>query len=921
MASAPHAPSVATLVAAVVMLSGDDDVDRTALDHQTVAPDHVATVDVSRLNEIDLTADTTHLWLLDGQTLPRPDALEALLREMARLNADVVGSKGLDRTSPEVLDSVGFSTDVLGETHRGFDQGELDQEQYDVVRDIGYVSAASMLVRRETLEAVGGLDARMDPENAALDLCNRVRLVGGRVVVAPSSEVEVAEGFRDRSRYWRREAGRIRSIIKAYSWVTLIWVLPMLLIVGIVDGVFSLLRRRFTLPGFLAAVGWNITNLPDTLRARRAFKRSVGDEELFRYQRRGSLRMSQVVNSVAAIFGSTPLARNVASLVDTGEEALVRPAMVWPAGIILMVITGSRSLWASGLPTAAYVAPFPDSAWGFLRSYAGGWNFAGLGSPEPYRPSLALNAIAQLLTLGSPTIGGWLVVVLAALVAATGMARLLDAMGSSLPGRYSGALVYIVGPGAWALSQEGMLPTAVAAAVVPWLVSLTLKPLTGIWSTIARIAGIAVLTGIAAAYSMPFLVIPAIMVTVLTLLDPRRGGFPVAIASVGALAAIPLLLPWIGLVGTYSVLSQSGELLLWSPSVWVSGIVASVFVLTVVFAKTTAMKLAAFGGVLMAGGVFVSRNSYRDILGSVLGSESSAAAIAVFSFGLAVVIGAAMHRDARPWLHWIGGLATVALCITMIPYLFNGRGGLPGYEYDRLVRFTVTAASDVEQGSSRILLVGPADTIPGDVRELNEQLAYRVVSAPGPSQAEIWLPEPRIGDVALEEVLNRVLAGETIRGGSELAPFGIRWIIGTGPNQLSTRLRGQLDLAELGEAPDGAFEIEGWVSRAFSGQGERLRLQIPAYVGEPGSGLVTIAENADARWGEPDSFQQSGQQSGWASMVEGADGEVVYQGSSILRNLTWLSGLLLIIYLVLAIAGSRIAGSRSGPAKHGRSVE
>ena len=904
MASAPHAPSVATLVAAVVMLSGDDDVDIMSLDHQTVAPDDVTTVEVGRLDQIEMAAATTHLWLLDAQTVPRTDALESLLREMARLDADVVGSKGLDRSSPAVLDSVGFSTDVLGETHRGFDQGELDQEQYDVVRDIGYVSAASLLVRREALEAAGGFDPRMDPETAAFDLCNRVRLIGGRVIVAPSSEVEVAEGFRDRTGHWRRESGRIRAVLKAYSWVTLMWVVPMLLIVGLVDGIFSLLRRRFTLPGFIAAVGWNIVLLPETLIMRRSFARSVGDEELFRYQRRGSLRLSQVTNSIAGIFGSTPLARNVASLVDTGEQALLRPSMIWPGGIILMVLTGTRTLLSDGLPTVGYTAPFPDSAWSFLRTFAGGWNFAGLGSPEPYRPSLAINALGQMLALGNPTVGGWLVTVVAALAGAIGMARLLDSLGSSLAGRYSGALLYVVGPGAWAISQEGLWSTSVATGVLPWVLLLGLRRPSGIWSTVSRLAGMALLTGVGAAYSLPFLVIPTLLLLVFSLLNPRRAGFPLAMGSISALAALPLLLPWIGLIGSFSVLSRSGHDLLWIPPAWVSVVLAAVFVATVAFGNKPAMKVAAWGGLLMALGALVSRNSYREILGSVLGFETSAAAIAVLSFGIALTVGAAMGKDSRQSLQWLGGLATVGLCLTMLPYLFNGRAGLPGYEYDRLVRFTVTAAADDTQGSSRVLLIGPPGTIVGDVRELNERLSYRVVSAPGPTMPEIWLPEPRIGDEALEQVLQRVVAGDTIRGGSELAPFGIRWIIGTGPNQLTTRLRGQLDLAELGEAPDGAFELEGSRSRATADDGSVWRLDIPEYVGAPDSAVVTIAENADDRWAEPNAFRQSG----WAMEIQATEGRVIYAGSTILRNLTWLAGFVALIYLGLALLGRRVEG-------------
>lgn len=916
MPSVSFAPPLATSVAAVVMLSGEDPAPAVAgTVRQTYAVDQVATIAHGRLADILGVVDdsVTHVWLLDGSTEPHPDALEALLHEMARLDADVVGSKGLNAGDQNQLDSVGFSTDVLGETHRGFDPGELDQEQYDVVRDIGYVSAASLLVRRGALSSVGGFDGRLDPESASLDLCQRIRLTGGRIVVAPSSEVVVSEEFRRGAPFWRREAGRLRAIMKAYSPVTLAWVLPMALLVGLIDGVLSPLRRRFTLPGFLAALAWNVVHLPETLRQRRAIGRSVGDEELFRYQRRGSLRMSQVAGSIAGLFSSTPLARNVATLVDSGEEALVRPSWIWPAGIVATVLIGTRSLFRLGLPTAGYTMPLDNSALDVLRAYAGGWNVAGLGSPEPYRPGVAISAVGQILMLGSPTVGGWFLTVVATLAAAAGMARLLDAMGVGVAGRYSGALLYVLGPAAWTIAQAGGWPTMMAAGVIPWVVHLGVRRPKGLWDVVSRLAIMALLTAVAAGYTVPALVIPTIILVILTLVEPGRGGFPVAMGSLSAVAALPLLLPWIGLLGTYDVLSRAGHDLHWSPNTWMVITLGLVFVLAVAFGSYRAVRLAGWGGLLAALAAVASRNSHREFLGSEIGLETSLAAIMVASFGIALIAAAGLMetRVGFSWIKWVAGLAVVVLAVAVLPYLFTGRGGLPGHDYDRLVRFTERDAGIAADGSSRILLVGSPATIPGDSRRLSEGLRYRVVSAPSPTLSELWLASDRIGDVELERALNRILDGSTIRGGAELAPFGIRWIIATSPNQLTPWLRGQLDLAELGQAPDGAFEIEPWISRAVDDRGVRWQFEMPDYVlrgdGPVGTAL-RIAENADARW-DPDEFRQDD----WAGIVA-LEGErrVVYQGSGVLRNLTWLAVLVGALYVMIA-AMARRASLRREP--------
>ncbi len=912
MSAVSLAPPMATSIAAVVMLSGDEDpLALEGIAGQTVSADVVSTIDHSALNDIltQLDSSITHIWLLDATTYARPDALEALLREMSRLDADVVGSKGLSGFESGRLDSVGFSTDVLGETHRGFDSGELDQEQYDVVRDIGYVSAASMLIRRDAMQKAGGFDGRLDPESASLDLCQRIRLAGGRIIVAPSSEVDVSDAFRRGTPFWQREAGRLRSVLKAYSPITLWWVLPVALLVGLLDGVLSPLRRRFTLPGFIAGVGWNIAHLPETLRQRRSVVRTVGDEELFRYQRRGSLRLSQVGASIASLFSSTPLARNVVTLVDTGEEALLRPNWVWPTGIVAVVLLGTRTLFGQGLPTAAYSMPLADSASGMLRAYAGGWNAAGLGSPEPYRPGVAISALGQLLVLGNAEIGGWLLTFSAVLAGAAGMSRLLDRLGVGLGGRYSGALLYVVGPAAWSISQAGAWPTLIAAAVVPWVVHMALRPRVGLVDALSGIAVMALLTAFGAGFSVPIIAVPTIVLVLLTLTDPKRGGFPMAMGSLSAIAAIPLLLPWVGLVGSYDIVSRSGYGFFWSPNTWVVVALGIVFIVVLVAGTGPAAKVAGWGGLLVALGATVSRNSHRDILGSEIGLEVSFAAVLVASVGISVIAGAALMEQRRgmQWTRWLGGLMVIVLSVAVFPYVFLGRGGLPGYEFDRLVRFTVTDAADPGQGSSRILLIGAPGTLPGDSRPLTDALSFRVVSAPGPNISELWLPSERIGDIEMEAILKRVLDGDTIRGGSELAPFGIRWIIATSPNPLTPRLRGQLDLAELGQAPDGAFEIEPWISRAVDDRGNKWLFSLPDYqfAGDGGTS-VRIAENADDRWGPGDFVQDV-----WAGVVENGNSEVVsYRGSIVLRNLTWLSLALTILYLIAGVLGTRLRNVR-----------
>ena len=234
----------------------------------------------------------TYVWLLHDDSIARPDTLGALVREAARAGADLAGSKILVAGQPGKLESVGLATDVFEVPASGLDVTEVDQEQYDVLRDVAFVAGSSVLVRRDILVRVGGPDLALEPVTAALVLCQRVRLAGGRVVVVPSAEVLHDGTCSRQSTPWRVEAGRLRAMLKAYSVVTLLWVVPFNFILGLLEAVLSPLFGRWRLFAFLRAWGWNLLRLPSTLAARAAVVREVGDGELFRFQVPGSARLT-----------------------------------------------------------------------------------------------------------------------------------------------------------------------------------------------------------------------------------------------------------------------------------------------------------------------------------------------------------------------------------------------------------------------------------------------------------------------------------------------------------------------------------------------------------------------------------------------------------------------------------------------------
>src|SRR5207249_2323076 len=69
----------------------------------------------------------------------------------------------------------------------GLEEGEIDQGQHDVRRDVLFVTSACILVSRATVERGGSWDPGYFLFGEDLDLCIRARMLGFPVVVAPKA--------------------------------------------------------------------------------------------------------------------------------------------------------------------------------------------------------------------------------------------------------------------------------------------------------------------------------------------------------------------------------------------------------------------------------------------------------------------------------------------------------------------------------------------------------------------------------------------------------------------------------------------------------------------------------------------------------------------------------------------------------------
>lgn len=823
----------------------------------------------------------THLWLLYAGALPRPDALETLILEAERTDAAVAGSKLVRADDPERLIAVGIATDVFDVPYLGLEEDEIDAGQYDVVRDVAAVGAISMLIRRDLARGVGGPDPKMPPEAAAIDLCQRARLRGARVVVVPSSEVLFpAERFRAES--WREWAGRIRAMLKAYSLLTLVWAIPLRLLIGLLEVVVSPFLGRWALFDFLRAWAWNIWHLPSLLRERIAARKgkAFGDAELFRFQMRGSATLSDLGSDIGGRLRSRIDRTEGLNMSSIGSD-LRQPAFI--VGLLTLVVSmlAVRSLWSSGWPAVGHSLPLPDSGADAIGAYAGGWNPGGFGSVEPLPPLVGLAGVVQWLLFNSPQLAAWALSLVAIIAGIWGTIRLTRAYGIEVVAGWAAGIVLVAGPAAQAIGDRTGVGQLLALGVLPWTlrVAVTRWP-RGWFRRLGRVMAMAWVVGLLGLLAPALLVVPVAVLLIRAILEPltRTSWIPLGVGIVGSALALPILLPWIE-VQDLEAYVKAGTVY-WTPAVVPLAAVAVAFVSGILSGAGRQLNAILLGGILAAAGAIIARG---DDLG--LGREAGLSGLAIVSLGTALIVAGVLDSlrlsDIHGWRRLINGVgalgALALLAMTLLP-LYNGRGGLPADEFTDPLRFT--AAAEGEASASRILLVGPEGTLPGEWRVVRGA-AYRVVSAPVPEIWELDLPDPTGPDVALEQVLLDLIDGEQTRAGAALAEFGIRWVVVTGDTPLEAVFNGQLDLVRLGGAKLPTFLVDSdYPVRALASSEEPWIHVGTGYVGEASSGdRVFLAETANTRWG-PGPWAQVA----WGNEVSAAQGTAEFRPVATRRN-------------------------------------
>lgn len=435
------------------------------------------------------------LFIHDDVALDR-DCVGLLVASALETDAGVVGGKGLSWDEPEVLLEVGMSADEFGYPVSGLEEGEIDQGQHDVRREVLFVTSACILVSRTTVERGGSWDPEYFLFGEDLDLCVRARMLGFPIVVAPKARfyhaVAMATGRRDGPpedsiRYFTRR-NRLRTIAKNTSTTRV------LLLVALYTGVLSAemvllaaLRRFSELPTYLKAYGWFLRTSPDVIRRRRAIqrRRKVSDRRIRRYMVRDLPRARIFLERRLMQWGEETVRISATAFSHLTPSAVAARLARWARspsvlislaiGLVLMLAArhvllgapvGSGSLW-----------PFPVETHRLLTDYLARWREIGLGTTGAPSPALPLFWLVGVASFGNPAVAQKVLVGLLLALGLFGINRFVKRRTSFIPARVAAVGVYALAPVMRLTMVTGDLGALALYAAAPYLLEMALRML------------------------------------------------------------------------------------------------------------------------------------------------------------------------------------------------------------------------------------------------------------------------------------------------------------------------------------------------------------------------------------------------------------------------------------------------------------
>ncbi|MFT0846447.1 glycosyltransferase [Actinomycetaceae bacterium L2_0104] len=428
------------------------------------------------------------IWLLHGDGAPQPSCLDHQFR-LANSSSKIgaVGAKQVGWEDRRDLLEVGIRATRSARRIPEIEPDELDQGQLDRRQDVLAVGSVAMLVRREALDAVGGLDPALGPFGDGLETSRRLWAGGWRVLVEPRAVVAHARSSLSAPTHLtfarRRSAQLYNSVLAAPLLLA-----PILWLGYIVAGPVRALGRlitkdaRHVLPE-LAGAGSFAMKLPALVRARRRLSgasrvsgsvlRTLEESPMEVWRAKRQLRRSQEeALAMANMPGPLVLRERAERRRATRNWAVATFAIAVAISVVGLLPLIGRGVLAGG-------ALLPDAS-GFRDIAAmasSGWLPSGDGVAAPID---ALWLVLSPLVLISAPLGGSLgavsstIVMLALPLAAMVSYWAAGRLTTSAPLRWATALLWAFAPPLLGAVSAGHVASIIWHILAPALVARAL---------------------------------------------------------------------------------------------------------------------------------------------------------------------------------------------------------------------------------------------------------------------------------------------------------------------------------------------------------------------------------------------------------------------------------------------------------------
>lgn len=810
-----------------------------------------------------LAAEADYVLLVHDDLALAPDAIGLLVAACEEdPELGIVGPKLRDWGAEPILQECGMTADRFGRAEHGFETGERDQGQHDTRSEVLYVSTAGMLVRPAVMRRLGAFDARYPAMRDDLDLCMRAWLLGSRVEVVPEAVgYHVAAGSRERRRFTAparelAERHALAAMLKCYSGPRLARTLPVMGLLALAKVLgFIATRRVGDAAAVVRAYGWNLVQLPGTLRRRRYVQRRRvrSDREVAALLVPGLPRVHAYTEAFADWLAGGSTHTLLADDEETGSRppdegledeggnllaALGRhPVAVAAVVVGIAYLVGVLGFLGGGQLVGGEVRPWPSSALDFLRAYARPWQDDPLASGTIASPLQPLLGLLSLAGLGSSWLAQRLIVLGAvpmAFVTALRAGRLVTTQPAP---RAIGATVYALSVPVLGALAGGLLGVSLAAALLPALVALGVRTATRVppgpvdsraradaWRA-AALFTLGFVAAVAAAPRLwPLAAVGLIALTGGCLRAPGARARALVVLS----ASILLLAPWLrgvlveglgtGFAGTSVPLPLWRALAISPPVLEEAGgalLVATVATVAAVVVGALLLGLQARPGVVLG------------FVGSWLGFALLAWFVArlrlpgVWSPGFLLPAALAVAGLAMVAARWAAeglrdydfGARQLAVVVSLAVVTL-GLGAqvvrLAAGPFDELRRapelLPLFVSSDTDRvGPYRVLILRPEES----------GISFEVVRGTGPSMTEAGTVADARFAATLADDVSRALGGVDPRAAARLGVLGVRYVVVDGDaTGVEPALDQQPSLQPMPSGEGRVYLVETWLPQA-----------------------------------------------------------------------------------------------------------